>query len=332
MFALREIFRKLGYESRIFSSEPCAIREQDVEDWQRYPADEHDVLLIHYSLGAPEFRSVFSAPGRKALLYHGVTPARFIKNLPSIRLRAEAGENELVDFASRCEAAIAHSDFTAEDLRANGYPKVDVLPYTLWERLYDAAPDPEILDRYRRDDRKNLLVVGRIMPHKRVEDSLFVLDYLRNRIGAGWRLILVGSANGAETYREKLVSLAGKLNLSDITWAGAVSQAGLIAFYQVADAFLLTSEHEGFGVPLIEAMRYDVPVFACANAAVPEVLADSGVLFHENNWPLLAEAIQLVATDPKRKEDVLTSQRARRECFSRASSEQRWQKWLDRFR
>jgi glycosyltransferase involved in cell wall biosynthesis len=328
VFALREIFQGLGYSSEVFSSEPCTIRGAGVRKWRRDCLEPPDVLLVHYSLGSAQFHSVFSSPGRKVLIYHGVTPSGSLSSLPSIQALSEMGEGDLAGFASSAEAAIAHSHFAARDLHLAGYQNVEVLPYMLWERLYEASPTEKFVNK----DPKNLLVVGRIMPHKHVEDSLFVLDYLRNRIGVDWRLILAGSYNGAEIYRERVASLAERMNLREIVWTGPVSQSALIAFYQSADAYLLTSEHECFGVPLVEAMRYDVPVFALASAAAPEVLGDAGVLFSERNWPLIAEAIHLVTRDPRRKEDVLASQRARREMFSRASSEQRWRNWLERFR
>ena len=287
--------------------------------------------MVHYSLGSPAFASVFASQARKVLIYHGVTPIRYLAGLPSIRTWAEAGEGGIGEFTKRTQAAIAHSAFAADDLRRAGYQDVEVLPYTLWERLYEALPAREILDRYRCKGRKYLLVVGRIMPHKRVEDSLFVLDYLRNQIGSDWQLVIVGSSSGADIYRERLVSLAQKMNLPDLIWTGPVTQEALIAFYQLADAFLLTSEHEGFGVPLVEALRYDVPIFACDSAAVPEILGDSGVLFYERNWPLVAETIHLVTEDPGRNENILASQRARRAFFSSSSAEQRWREWLGRF-
>jgi glycosyltransferase involved in cell wall biosynthesis len=237
----------------------------------------------------------------------------------------------LIRFAASVEAAVAHSHFSAGDLHRAGYGNVEVIPYAIWEKLYETSPDQRILDLYQRDGRNNLLVVGRIMPHKCVEDSLFVLDYLRKQIGSDWRLILVGSSKGAETYRERIVSLAERMDLRDVVWAGAVSQAALSSFYKLTNAFLLMSEHEGFGVPLVEAMRYDVPIFAYANAAVPEVMGDSGVLFDEKNWPLIAETIHMVNCDPQRKAEVLQTQRVRRDFFSHSSAEQRWRKWLTRF-
>lgn len=327
MFALRELFRGLGYNSEIFSSELSAIREAGVRIWRHDRTPPRDILLVHYSLGSTQFRSVFSSPGRKVLVYHGVTPSRALSGLPSIHAKAEIGEGDLAGFASQTEASIAHSEFAARDLHLADFQNVEVLPYTLWERLYDTTPDRKVVN----PDQKSLLVVGRIMPHKHVEDSLFVLDYLRNRIGADWRLILAGSDIGAESYRERVASLAERMNLRDIVWTGPVSQSALIALYQSADAYLLTSEHECFGVPLVEAMRYDVPIFACANAAVPEILGGAGVLFYETNWPLIAETIHLVSTDPRCKENVLASQRIRREMFSHAASKERWRKWLAGF-
>ncbi len=307
------------------------MQQSGVESWRQFRGGPEDILLIHYSLGSPAFDSVFSAPGRKALVYHNVTPAPYLTSLPSILKWAEAGKKDLASFATRAEAAIAHSHFSARDLLHAGYRSVEVLPYTLFEKLYEQPAEDSVLKLYPAGDQKNLLVVGRIMPHKCVEDSVFVVDYLGADFGAGWRLILIGSWNGAEAYRERLLTLAEKMNLQDIVWAGAVSQGALISYYKIADALLLMSEHEGFGVPLVEAMRYEVPVFAYSKGATPEVLGDAGVLIEQKNFPLIAETIELVTSDPLQKETVLQTQRDRREFFSSALAKERWRTWLARF-
>ncbi len=94
----------------------------------------------------------------------------------------------------------------------------------------------------------------------------------------------------------------------------------------IGDALLFMSEHEGFGVPLVEGMNMDVPVIAHAAATVPEVLGDAGVLFKTKGWPLMAETIALVSSHPSSRELVLTRQRERREVFAARRVARQWRR------
>jgi glycosyltransferase involved in cell wall biosynthesis len=332
IFALREVFERMGCSSNIYAGEFRALSTKSIRNARDYRAASGDLLLIHYSHGSSLLDRIFESPSRKILLYHNVTPARYLAGLdPILRQRSEQAIEALPLFADRVEAAVTHSEFSARDLRAAGYRNVEVLPFTMRESLYQLQPDRKVLDSYRGDGWKNLLVVSRILPHKCVERSLFVLDYLKRFIDPRWRLILIGSWTGAEAYRERLLQLIHEMDLKDVVWAGSASQAALLAYFEIADALLFVSDHEGFGVPLVEAMRMDVPVVAYASSAVSEVLNDAGVLFDRQDWALVAESVALLASDPAARDAVIRSQRKRREFFSRAMAEQRWCDWFYRF-
>ena len=111
------------------------------------------------------------------------------------------------------------------------------------------------------------------------------------------RLIHVGSHAGMEQYHALLLVRVRELQLKNVVFAGAVTQDMLNAYYQVAHVFLSMSEHEGFCIPLLEAMVHDVPVVAYAAGAVPETLGGAGVLVRDKPFDLLAETLGRVAED-----------------------------------
>ncbi len=76
------------------------------------------------------------------------------------------------------------------------------------------------------------------------------------------------------------------------------------------------SEHEGFAVPLVESMLFEVPILAFAAGAVPDTLGGAGVQFHEKNYEELAEMAHLLATDEDLRERVIRAQLERLERFA----------------
>ena len=83
-----------------------------------------------------------------------------------------------------------------------------------------------------------------------------------------------------------------------MTFTGRVTDAELAAWYGAASAFATMSEHEGIGIPLLEAMAHDVPVVARSWAAIPETLAGAGLLLPAEAGALLvAEALECVISD-----------------------------------
>lgn len=323
--ALQTVLTQLGYSSRIFAEEASTVAGQRVHHWRRYRGSTRDLLLIHYPYGSVANQALCSLQQRKILLYHAPTPAKYLAGLnPAMPATTVQAVNELPRFASSIDTAVAHSVFTAQDLQAAGYRSIQVVPYLLYEPLYRPAPDKEVLARFQGDGWKNLLAVGRIVPNKCLEDCLFVLDFLKRYVDPHWRLFLVGSWKNTEAYKERLQHLAERMDLTDIHFTGSVPQSSLLAYYRIADALLFMSEHEGFGVPLIEAMRMEVPVFAYAAGSAPEVMGDAGVLFQTKEWPVIAETVALVTSDQAWHERVLSRQRDRVAAFSADLIEQRW--------
>jgi glycosyltransferase involved in cell wall biosynthesis len=97
----------------------------------------------------------------------------------------------------------------------------------------------------------------------------------------------------------------------------------LAAFYRWADVYVSLSEHEGFCVPLLEAMATDVPVLAYAAGAVPETMGGAGVLFAPKDLEFAAEMIGTLVYDRPVRDSVIQGQRRRLEGFAPARIERR---------
>jgi glycosyltransferase involved in cell wall biosynthesis len=178
-------------------------------------------------------------------------------------------------------------------------PKLKALPY-----------DASLLEHLRSTRQVNILFVSRIARNKRQDRLMQVLDYYYREIDPQVHLWLVGNENSDPAYRAELEELRLSLASRDhIHFTGKISDAQIYACYRAADVFLSASEHEGFGVPLTEAMAFDVPIIAYAATAVPETMGEAGVLIQDWDSLHIAGLIHNLHKNPAHKEQMFEQQR-----------------------
>jgi glycosyltransferase involved in cell wall biosynthesis len=127
----------------------------------------------------------------------------------------------------------------------------------------------------------------------------------------------VGGFIKEEAYYQSLVKLIRSSGLDgDVLFTGKVPDSTLHACYRCAHLFWSMSEHEGFGVPLIESMWFDVPVFAYKSSAVPETMGEGGLLFTDKeDMEQLAVAARILIHDAAIHDSIISGQRSRRNVF-----------------
>jgi glycosyltransferase involved in cell wall biosynthesis len=312
---LRRMFRSWGYDSSIYSEVKRILPELrrdaiNVSDLTE-TLEHDDVAFLHLSIGSPVNEVFANASCRKVILYHNVTPAHYFEMInKQTAFDLAKGRQQLKALANVAEINLADSQFNADELTELGYASPRVLPLVLeLEKLNDGV-DRRIMRRFN-DGRTNILFVGRVAPNKKIEDLIRAFLYFNRTVQAKSRLINVGSFAGTEPYYYYLLAQTQDLDDDHVHFAGSVPQSQLNAYYRCADIFLCMSEHEGFCIPLIEAMAHDIPVLAFAAGAVPETLDGSGVIFHEKDFPQVAEMLGHLTTDSGFRSAVIRSQRQR---------------------
>lgn len=316
---LRQIFRGWGLESDIFCETKRILPElrRDACDLATLPAalQPGDGALLHLSIGSTANEVFRQLACRKALLYHNVTPPDYFRGIQEqIAHQLALGRDQVRALAGVAEVNLADSAFNAAELETFGYDYTGVFPLFLdFERLR-ATPDRAVLAKYD-DGLINILFVGRGAPNKCPADVLAAFYYFQNFVEPNSRLILAGSFAGLEFYQGLLLARTHELQLANVELTGNIPQAQLNACYRSADVFLSMSEHEGFGIPLIEAMVHEVPILAYAAGAVPETLAGAGVLFKEKRFDLVAEMLGRLVRDEGLRDAVLTKQRERLDLY-----------------
>ena len=325
VLAVQIILRNAGYTSDIRARvwERGVVNRMTADSLSSAPhrtfrRAERTCWLYHFSVGSRFSAWLEKRAARDEILlwYHNLTPPQYFAACdPLLAARLAAGREEVRRLATLCRGAIACSEFSAAELRNLGYREVQIAPPIFLDARYRLPPTPTLLSQYR-DGAPNWLFVGRLAPNKG-QDALIAAFHAYKRLSPSARLFLVGAEEGSQTYRRWLENQIAFLGLQeDVHLAGQVSQAELHAYYRLASCFISLSEHEGFGVPLVESFYFDVPVIAYDAAAVPETLGGAGILLRERNPFLVAETAYLLEQDPSLREAVLTAQRQRLADFA----------------
>ncbi|MEX2099851.1 MAG: glycosyltransferase [Acidimicrobiia bacterium] len=279
-----------------------------------------NLLVVHASIGDPRFSNFLrSRPEKIVLVYHNITPARFFSaHDTNFALLLASGRAELELLRERTVLAIADSEFNAAELRAIGYESVRVVPVPVDPLALRDEPEVPSLTLNHLDTvfgRPFLLSVGQLLPHKRPDLLIEAFHLLVTEMRPDARLVMVGPAR-IGNYAQAVRRLVQELNLANVWLTGTVERSDLAAFYRRATAFVTASEHEGFCIPLLEAMAFDLPIVARSFAAMGETLGDAGLLLPAASGPaLLAEAMAAVLDDADLRADLASRGRARLAAF-----------------
>ena len=315
---LQKIFRSWGCRSEIYV-QPSSI-DPRVIDLCR-PMREHqdhsspeNIMIYHFSIGAMASEYFQNIPDRKVVIYHNITPAHYFALVkPDLAAFLKKGRRELLELAPVTDLALGVSEYNRKELEEAGFKKTGVLPLSVdWSGM-DGKPKKRLLRKYR-DKGEILLFVGRLVPNKKIDDLLKAFYYFK-RIKPDSRLVLVGKYLDTPAYFDYLQNILHELALPDVIFAGHTTHAELLAYYRLASVYLCLSEHEGFCLPLMEAMHFGTPVMAYAAAAVPDTLNGSGVLIKEKDYPAIAEMAALLCDDQKLREKIVKKQYRRLEEF-----------------
>lgn len=319
--ALELLLKDMGYETEIYAlSIDKRLGKEKAKYIEDFPAlDADDVVFYHLSTGSDLNKAVSLLKCRKIVEYHNVTPPQFFAGISEeLQERCQIGVEQVKKMADVFDYGIADSDFNKEELLSMGYTcPIEVAPILMDFEDYRRSPNPEVMARFR-DDVTNIVFTGRIAPNKKQEDIISAFYYYRKFFNPKSRLILVGSGKGMERYLNKLKAYVRKLELEDsVLFTGHVKFNEILAYYRVADVFLCMSEHEGFCVPLVEAMQFQVPIVAFDSTAIGGTLGGSGLLLKEKDPLMTAGVIDRLMTDMRLRNKVIEGQKARLKDFSR---------------
>ena len=312
VIGIQRVLRDAGYASDIFVETADPRVEDLTRDYRELVDASHpdNLLLHHFSIGSKASRTAYAVPDRMALVYHNITPPEFFARVhPQLARQCFRGRRELQAYRDRCEIALGDSAFNREDLVGLGFARTAVLPVIPDLSRLDAPADWFAAAQFD-DDWTNILVVGRVISNKCVEDAIRAFHVYHTRHNPRSRLIIAGIFSVFERYFASLTDLTRALGLAHVHFTGHISDAEVIAYYECADLLLCMSEHEGFCVPLIEAFYKQVPVVAYAATAVPATMDGAGVLVTTKDPGHIAQVMDAVLSDPALQDAIADAQDA----------------------
>ncbi|MCB1172946.1 MAG: glycosyltransferase [Leptospiraceae bacterium] len=309
---IREILCSMGFLVRIFapSSDPGLEGEcQGLDSLGGFLRTPHDLAVLNYGGYWPTGETAFSSlPAKRVLRYHNITPGRFFAPYDHNTARlCDLGRQGLPGLVrqSQPDLVLSDSHFNALDILAAGLdPARSVVVPVLHQvdQLLNAPPKPataRVADFIDRGDQPLVLMTGRIVPNKAWHNFLRVAAVYLQHCEPRARFIMAGSVPvNMQGYKRELELIAWQAGITDqVVHLEGLTSEELAGLYRCAAVLLCCSEHEGFCVPLVEAMALRTPVIALDRGASAETLGQAGLLLRDFDEYQLAAAIHTIGQD-----------------------------------
>jgi L-malate glycosyltransferase len=328
---VRRLLRDLGYRSELYVERTAPGLEGEARHFGQYQPRAGAAVIYQFSIGSVLTEPLLAGPMPLALNFHNVTPAELFEPWElGLAHGLHLGRHQVHQLAARVSLGIGDSAFNTRDLLAAGYREAVVAPILLAPSTFDGPVDTDLVRRLG-DGGPAWLFVGRLAPNKAQHDLVKAFAAYRRAFDPDARLWLVGGSSSA-SYEAAVRGLVAAARVEDaVTVTGGVTPAELAAYYRAASVFVCTSDHEGFCVPLLEAMHHRLPIVAYAAAAVPETLGDGGLVLPEKSPSVVAAAVWRVLADEVVRRDLIAAGQRRTADFALERTREVYARAVERF-
>jgi L-malate glycosyltransferase len=290
-----EYFQSKGIPSAIFygDSGSANLGRPIAEMVDRFMNET--LVIYHFSVYSHLAYHLASLPCRIWSRYHNITPPHFFNSHSEgmVREICRTGRTQIPFVAAISDLVISDSTYNGEEMRPFTQVPIHTLPiFRDYDALSRLADDQALAAQLKAIGDPVLLFVGRVVPNKCQHDIVQLAYLYRKATGKRARVVLAGTFFSTE-YRKSILDFASALGMvvaekfdrdADVMVLGSISDAELSTLYRHSQAFVSMSEHEGFGVPLVESLWFDLPVIAHESSAVAETLGGAGILVDKNDW------------------------------------------------
>lgn len=304
--AIDKLLQANGYETEIYN-QTLNLADLDNADFSG-----DNIVLYHVALSVDPLVSYLKC--KKILVFHNITDPELLigAGLQQMRNWCSAGLYDVRSLAKYFEAAIVFSDYSKRTLIESGWNADTIYQMPIMVRFENLSQqwDEELVQKYS-DGATNIIFTGRVFPNKKQEDIICAFSEYKKSYNNNSRLFIVGSV-GNQNYFDALKMLVTKLNLEEsVIFTGRAPFSQYLAYYRLADVFLCMSAHEGFCIPIVEALFFNVPIVAVNSTAIPDTLGGSGVLLDERDSKITALAINKIVSDETYRKEILLGQEKR---------------------
>jgi len=308
VMGMREVFAEAGHEVAVFAESWSPALADHVEALEPRAAiweDRSAILIYHHSTKWPRGEALLERTANRIVIrHHNVTPPAFFEPYsPDHRTACAEGVESTRKLAALGGARYwCDSAFNAGELVSYGaaWGNCRILPpLNRVSALLSSTTDLSLYGRLER--RTVILFTGGIKPNKGHKALIEAFSVYQRRFNSRSALLLAGGIDERlRGYVHELQSLALVRGVRDsVIFTGAVSEAELRFCYERADIFACVSDHEGFCVPLVEAMAFGLPIVGAARTAAPETVGEAGLMFEEPDSTILAEAVNFLSEQPE---------------------------------
>ena len=315
---MSDAFDKMGLNNIIVFDNLLGVERSNLVPRKAYLASQYDILIYHMAIGNKKIHSLVKSAKvpKKIMIYHNITPPKYFVRDVRKYLSTRLGYKQVKELPSYFDLALGDSEFNAEELKKFNYQNTGVLPLFLRSNeILEVEDDLDTKVKYL-DGRKNIIFVGRQVFNKKIEDVIKAFYLYHNLYDDNSRLILVGKEED-QSYSQFLKNLIRDAKMEDAIFLEVNAPfKSLATIYHHADLFLCMSEHEGFCVPLIEAMLTKTPIIAYNSTAIKGTLKGAGIIFNEKDYYQVAKLMNEVLSNPKLKDELIDKGLKRADDFS----------------
>jgi len=304
--AIDKLLKANGYETEIYN------QTLNLSDLERTDFSEENIVLYHVALSVDPLVSYLKC--KKILVFHNITdPGLLIgAGLQQMRNWCSAGLYDIRGLSQYFNAAIVFSEYSKKTLMKSGWDEKSIYQMPIMVRFDNLAQpfDENVVSKYS-DGITNIIFTGRIFPNKKQEDIIHAFSVYKKKYNNRSRLFIIGSV-GNQNYYEALRKLVKDLGIEDsVYFTGRAPFLEYLAYYRVADLFLCMSAHEGFCIPLVEALYFNIPIVAVNSTAIPDTLGGSGILLDSRDAETTAEMMNRILGDKEFKQSILNGEERR---------------------
>lgn len=315
MMLTRKLLRQAGVKSEIYCIDPKPEVAGDVLCMDDYVPGSADALLVHHGIGNPVETWLRELPERKFMVFHNITPGGMFPADHPIQPMLAHGWEQVNTWRHWLAGSIADSRQNLQELLQRGYRPDNTVEIPLLVDL--ERIQPHAAERCDTPRPFTLLFVGRLMPHKNQLGLVEAFALLLRRVQVPLQLLLVGGFT-VPAYKERIEQRIAELGIGDyVTLTGKVDDPTLEALYSRSDLFVSLSHHEGFGMPLIEAMAHGLPVLAfdAPDSNVVHTLGSAGLLLESDAPEVVAATIAQLMENPALRRNIRQHAAARLQEF-----------------
>ena len=308
LFDLFDLFSLNNINCRLYATnfnDSRITKEEEV--FQKI--NETDLIFFNFSIYDPFFEKISKLDSKKILYFHGITPPELLVEFDEITASlCEKGLGQF-EYISNFNAIMANSSFTGNQIinsTSCNKKSFKVIPPFINK---DRWSDIENTGTKYNESNFTLLYVGRFVPHKKIEDIIVLFSELHKNISDS-RLILAGSFgdNEYKKYIDSVINERCEGFTDKIIMPGFITNSELKNIYSSSDIYISMSEHEGFCMPLIEAMNFGIPVFCFSAGATEETMGHSGIIFYKKDMKSIIRDILYVKENQDFKNSFIQKQ------------------------